>query len=74
MHKLFSTSAEPFSYMTEPTLDALKALQLLWEQKGDGPLVTMDAGPNIHLLYRPDQKEMASQFRQDYLINNYDVL
>ena len=43
-------------------------------EKRDGPLVTMDAGPNIHLLYRPDQAELARQFKSDYLVGNYDVL
>lgn len=74
MHQLFSTCAEPFSYMNERTLDVLAHLQTLWEHKGDGPIVTMDAGPNVHVLYRPDQADMARQFKQDYLIGNFDVL
>ncbi|MDI9818702.1 MULTISPECIES: diphosphomevalonate/mevalonate 3,5-bisphosphate decarboxylase family protein [unclassified Legionella] len=74
LHQLFTSCEQPFSYMTEKTHQALRNLQELWSRKGDGPLVTMDAGPNIHLLYRPDQTEMALQFKQDYLIGNYDVL
>ncbi len=35
---------------------------------------TMDAGPNIHLLYRPDQAMLAQQFKQDNLVGNYDVI
>ena len=49
-------------------------LQTLWEKEGDGPLITMDAGPNIHLLYRLDQADMAFKFKQDHLLGNYDVL
>ena len=49
-------------------------LQELWEQEGDGPIVTMDAGPNIHLLYRPEQQELALKFRQYKLLGNYDVI
>ncbi|KTD33398.1 mevalonate diphosphate decarboxylase [Legionella nautarum] len=74
MHHLFATSNPPFSYMTETANEALKSLQELWNREGDGPIVTMDAGPNIHLLYRPDQAELALRFKQDYLIGNYDVL
>lgn len=74
MHHLFSSCHPPFSYMSEETKTALRDVQNLWERQGDGPLVTMDAGPNIHLLYRPDQQEMALRFKQDYLVGNYDVL
>lgn len=74
MHQLFSTCQKPFTYMTENTNQILDILQKSWDKKGDGPLITMDAGPNIHLLYRPDQIDMAKQFKQDYLIGNYDVL
>ena len=74
LHSLFSTSAAPFSYMTDQSNAALVSLHELWQREGDGPLVTMDAGPNIHILYRPDQAEMAQKFKQNYLIGNYDVL
>lgn len=74
MHQLFNTCAQPFSYITENSLAVLNDLEQLWDKKGDGPLVTMDAGPNIHLLYRPDQIEMAREFKRDYLVGNYDVL
>jgi len=74
LHLLFSSCSTPFSYITDKSKAALTTLQELWQREGDGPIVTMDAGPNIHLLYRPDQAEMALKFKQDYLIGNYDVL
>jgi diphosphomevalonate decarboxylase len=74
MHQLFATCSEPFTYMNENTRLVLNQLQDFWTKKGDGPLITMDAGPNIHLLYRPDQTELALQIKSDYLIGNYDVL
>ena len=74
MHQLFATCAQPFSYMTDRSNAALRTVQDLWERNGDGPIVTMDAGPNIHLLYRPDQAEMSLQFKKDYLTGNYDLL
>lgn len=74
MHQLFNSSVPPFSYITAESQKVLITLQKLWEKQGDGPLVTMDAGPNIHLLFRPDQAAMAQQFKQDHLVGNYDVL
>ncbi len=74
LHMLFSSCTSPFAYITEKTSAALITLQELWQREGDGPLVTMDAGPNIHLLYRQEQADMALKFKQDYLIGNYDVI
>ncbi|GGI82893.1 diphosphomevalonate decarboxylase [Legionella impletisoli] len=74
MHKLFTTCINPFTYMTEQSHQALNLLQELWQQIDDGPIVTMDAGPNIHLLYRPDQEELANQFKKKYLLGNYDLI
>jgi len=66
MHELFATSTPSFHYMTKASHDALNLLQKFWAEHHDGPLVTMDAGPNIHLLYRPDQKELAEEFSKNY--------
>ncbi|KTD10864.1 diphosphomevalonate decarboxylase [Legionella gratiana] len=74
MHRLFHTCEPPFSYMTENSVDLLHHLEDFWDKKGDGPIITMDAGPNIHLLYRPEQQELAREFKRDYLVGNYDVL
>lgn len=74
MHHLFSTCAQPFSYISEKSRAALTTLQDFWQREGDGPIVTMDAGPNIHLLYRADQADLAHKFKVDYLVGNYDVL
>lgn len=66
MHILFQTSRPAFFYMNEVTLATLKNLHDSWLQTGDGPLITMDAGSNIHLLYRPDQtviyKKIIAEF------------
>lgn len=74
MHELFHTCEEPFSYMTNETRTVLEQLRAVWDKEGDGPLITMDAGPNIHLLYRPDQAACAQRFKQDYLSGRYHVL
>jgi diphosphomevalonate decarboxylase len=64
MHILFETSSPAFYYMTPKSLLALRYLQEQWEAQGDGPLITMDAGPNIHLLYRPEQGELQQAHSQ----------
>ncbi len=67
MHVLFHTAVPPFMYMNEVSFKILKQLNDYWNDKLDGPLITMDAGSNIHLLFRPDQKshyfEMINRFR-----------
>ena len=74
MHALFSASKPPFSYITETTHRVLEQLKHAWDVQGDGPLVTMDAGPNIHLLYRPDQAALAEAFKHQALLSNLHVL
>ncbi|NKB46357.1 MAG: diphosphomevalonate decarboxylase [Legionellales bacterium] len=74
MHQLFATSEQPFHYLTDASRTVLNRLDHVWQQTGDGPLVTMDAGPNIHLLYRPDQQALAHQLHQQLFLGNFDVL
>lgn len=73
MHNLFATCEEPFSYITDETRGILDDIARYWETHGDGPLVTMDAGPNIHLLFRDDQQELANHFRL-FLLKDHDIL
>jgi len=61
MHNLFETSRPSFSYYTEKSRRVLKILNQFWEEKKDGPLMTMDAGPHMHLLYRPDQMPLRQE-------------
>jgi diphosphomevalonate decarboxylase len=57
MHALFETSQPSFGYMTAGSLEVLRLVRsTTWDAYGDGPLVTMDAGANIHLLYRSDNR------------------
>jgi len=73
MHTLFDSSEPPFSYMTDASLAILNDIQRYWETNHDGPLITMDAGPNVHLLFRADQSTLADSFKTKFL-NNYDVI
>jgi len=60
MHNLFETSKPSFSYQTSETKKNLLWLNQFWKENKDGPLVTMDAGSTIHLLYRKDQKQIRT--------------
>lgn len=65
MHALFQTSQPPFGYMTEGSLTVLQIVENYWKKHQDGPWVTMDAGANVHLLYRPDQKVIFNEIRRE---------
>lgn len=61
MHALFETATPPFGYLQPTTMVALSFLREYWHLYHDGPLITLDAGPNIHLLFRPDQQAAYRQ-------------
>ena len=63
MHELFESSEPLFCYRTEKSYLALQILREFWKDNNDGPLVTMDAGPNVHLLWREDQKLLRDQMQ-----------
>lgn len=67
MHHLFETAQPAFYYKNTLSDNLLASLRTFWDKHGDGPLITMDAGPNIHLLYRPDQRDLMEKIQQDYL-------
>jgi diphosphomevalonate decarboxylase len=50
MHSLFHTSQPPFFYFAPGTMKALRWAEDHWEEKGRGPITTIDAGPNVHFL------------------------
>jgi diphosphomevalonate decarboxylase len=62
MHALFETSRPQFGYMQPGTLAALNKMRSIWSEEGDGPMVTMDAGANVHVLLRPDQTARADKW------------
>ena len=63
MHALFETARPSFGYMTPASLEVVNFAKELWLETGDGPLVTMDAGANVHLLYRPECGQLAGRVR-----------
>lgn len=73
MHALFETAAEPFSYMTAGSIEILTKVRQMWQKLGDGPIATMDAGANVHLLFREEQFDLAKLFN-DALQDKYKVI
>lgn len=57
MHSLFHTSTPPFFYFAPETLEILRWVENSWEKTGKGPIATIDAGPNVHLLIPPNEVE-----------------
>jgi diphosphomevalonate decarboxylase len=64
MHAMFETSSPSFGYFDLGSIEVLQKVREFWKKQGDGPLVTMDAGANVHLLYRADQGAMYEHLRQ----------
>ena len=62
MHKVYESVG--IFYKNEKTHIVLDKLRLFWEKEKDGPLVTMDAGSTVHLLYRADQQPLAHSLRK----------
>ncbi len=73
MHALFETSRPAFGYMTGGSLQILETVREFWKKEGDGPLATMDAGPNVHLLFRKDQVDLYKLFH-NRLSDSFEVL
>ena len=66
MHDLFHTSDPPFRYRTAGSERIVRDCADLWATERDGPIVTMDAGPNVHLLFRQDQRGLLARLQERY--------
>jgi diphosphomevalonate decarboxylase len=68
MHSLFHTCKEPFTYWEPGTIEGLKWFKTL--RKGPHfPIVTLDAGPNIHVLVEKSQQELWRKRLRDQFID-----
>ncbi len=71
MHSLFETASPAFKYKTAKSQKVLNHINAYWKKNNEGPLVTMDAGANVHLLYHPDQhkhRKKITDLLSDYVI------
>ena len=59
LHQLYESSG--IMYRNQKSHEVLNEIKTFWKKEKDGPLVTMDAGSSVHLLYRPDQKKIANR-------------
>jgi diphosphomevalonate decarboxylase len=57
MHSLFHTCPEPFSYWEPGTMEGLQWLSGYLRESAP-PIVTLDAGPNIHIIVDKKDREM----------------
>jgi diphosphomevalonate decarboxylase len=63
MHALFHTSSSGFGYMQPKTTTILDTVKKFYETTGDGPMTTIDAGSNVHFLWRKDQRKQQQQLK-----------
>ena len=74
MHELFETSEPLFCYRTEKSYLAMQVIREFWRDNDDGPLITMDAGPNIHLLWRENQALLRSSLNKILIERGFSYL
>ncbi len=72
LHQLYETAG--IFYRSENSHKVLDILEGFWRREKDGPLVTMDAGSSVHLLYRPDQIKTADRLSSLMRGWNWQVL
>ena len=72
LHSLFETAEPPLKYKNDSTQKVLDYVNDFWKNNKDGPLITMDAGANVHLLYRPNQQKQREKIES--LLANFAVL
>ena len=72
LHQLYENARPPVFYRNETSYNILDKIKTFWEREKDGPLVTMDAGSSVHLLYRPDQKKLAEHLSS--LLDGYKII
>lgn len=71
LHALMMTSDEGFMLMHPETVWIISRIQDIRKETGLDICFTLDAGPNIHLLYFEDQIEQVNKLIvEDLLINN----
>jgi diphosphomevalonate decarboxylase len=67
MHSLFHTSTPSFSYLAPSTIAVLRFAETFWEKHSYGPITTIDAGPNVHLLVKKSEQEKIRADLAQYL-------
>lgn len=78
MHRLFETSIPAFSYMNEDSRKVLDFCEKEFKRWGTGPIVTLDAGANVHLLFRNEDfakfEMYKKHFEKDFKVSSNPYL
>ncbi len=70
LHALMMTSDAGFILMQPETLLIINRIQELRKETGLHICFTLDAGPNVHLLYFEDEIEQVNKLIVEYLLKN----
>lgn len=73
MHQLFETCPKSFSYFTPVVTSVLKDLNTFITENKVNLWVTMDAGPNIHLLYKQQEENKIKNYLSQ-LVKTYKLI
>ncbi|MCK9639430.1 MAG: diphosphomevalonate decarboxylase [Prolixibacteraceae bacterium] len=68
LHALLMTSSSGTILLQPNTLQIIEEIKKFRESTGLDLFFTIDAGPNVHLIYFEDQREMVLQFVKEKLI------
>jgi len=68
LHALLMTSSSGAILLQPNTLQIIEEIKKFRESTGLDLFFTIDAGPNVHLIYFEEQREMVLQFVNDRLI------
>lgn len=72
MHVLFETSTPSFGYMNALSVEVLNVIRSVWRERDGGPIVTMDAGANVHCLWPQGFESVQSELLER--LEGYEVL
>ncbi len=70
LHALMMTSADGFMLMEPETVHIISRIQQLRKETGLNICFTLDAGPNVHLLYFKDEIEQVNKLIVEHLLRN----
>jgi diphosphomevalonate decarboxylase len=70
LHALMMTSADGFILMHPETVRIINQIKQLRKETGINICFTLDAGPNVHLLYFEDQIEQVNKLIVEHILKN----
>ena len=70
LHALMMTSADGFMLMEPETVRIISSIRKLRKETGLNICFTLDAGPNVHLLYFKDEIEQVNKLIVEHLLKN----